>query len=108
MQESTGAEALRIGSGAKEHQENTLPPEREKNCCEMAAGRATRLREQQQQQATQTTQQQQQQQQQHNLQVTPLEEWWEVRPNSSGPNLNLVLRMFDPLCGLLSKKNELK
>jgi hypothetical protein len=92
--------------------ETTLRQLKEKKLrCELAAERATRRREQQQQQqqqqqASQTAQQQHQQT--NNSPETPLEEWWEVRPNSSGPDLNLVLRMFDPSCGLLSKKNELK
>jgi hypothetical protein len=37
-----------------------------------------------------------------------MEEWWEVPSSSSGADLNLISRMFDPSCGLLSKKNELK
>ena len=40
--------------------------------------------------------------------VAQLEEWWQVRPNSSGLDLNLLLRMFNPSCGLLSKRNEVK
>jgi hypothetical protein len=46
--------------------------------------------------------------QQENSPLTPLDEWWEVRLTSSGADLNLVLRMFDPSCGLLSKRNEMK
>jgi hypothetical protein len=99
--------------------ETTLRHLKEKKArCELATQRAARLCEQkrrqqekqrqEQEQTTETTHLQQQQQQQDNQPVTPVEQWWEVRPNSSGPDLNLVLRMFDPSCGLLSKRNELK
>jgi hypothetical protein len=58
-----------------------------------------------QQQQQQQTAEQQQQAEDNNSPVTPLEEWWEVKISSSGVDLKLVLRMFDPSCGLLSKNN---